>query len=578
MFTLIQSRRDFEDMWRALDNEPLVSVDTETTGREWWCDKIVGASFANMERAFYMPIRHDEANVPVSWLRECGERLEGRLICGHNIGGFDFHLLRREGWKIPALYHDSQIAAYTLDENQRLKLEELASSHLGIDGDAEERQLYADLAAYFKVRLTKGKLSGSYKAKMCHLHPARVLAYAARDALSSRQLMQKLWTDLGNAGLRTVYQSLIEYDRVLHDIRENGVHVDLARLNAADAIVSAKADELAAEIVRQSGVENPRSNPQLAKWCGTDSVSKKKLAKVLADPDVDEALPPKIELIRERALYDKAHGTYYTVMRESLDGDVLHPALRLTGAAVRLSCGRPPMQGIPRYGQKTHAAYRGIKECIVAPGGQVFAEFDLSQAEIVMGAFYSRDEVLLAAIESGRSVHDIIAERDRIDREVAKQTNFALQYGCGAPKFAEIRMISLEQAKTELAAYHRTMAGQRRFYDHAQRVAAHYGKIVLWSGRERHYGPDVALHSASNNYIQGGVSELIRVATVRCHREVPEFRMGLTVHDSLVGYMVDDAHQEEISREVLRILTDFQWLDPKIKADVKRGKSWATAK
>lgn len=237
------------------------------------------------------------------------------------------------------------------------------------------------------------------------------------------------------------------------------------------------------------------------------------------------------------------------------------------------------MQGIPRYGEKTHPAYLGIKECIVAPPDRVLAEFDLSQAEVIMGAFYSRDANLLKVIESGVSLHDLVAAQAGVARDVAKTMNFALQYGCGAEKFAEMRMITVAQARKEVEAYHKAMAGQHLFYKQAQKMAAHYGKVVLWSGRTRHFDETVKLHSASNAYIQGGVSELIRVATVRCHREVPEFRMGLTVHDCVVGDLpLCITQQREIIHEVKRIMSDYPWLDPPIHADCKIGPTWASAK
>jgi DNA polymerase I-like protein with 3'-5' exonuclease and polymerase domains len=101
----------------------------------------------------------------------------------------------------------------------------------------------------------------------------------------------------------------------------------------------------------------------------------------------------------------------------------------------------------------------------------------------------------------------------------------------------------------------------------------------LWSGRVRHFDDSVALHSASNTYVQGGVSELLRVATVRIHREVPEFRMGITVHDMVGGDLPECSKQQrEIVHEVKKIMSDYPWLDPPIHADVKLGKSWATAK
>jgi DNA polymerase I-like protein with 3'-5' exonuclease and polymerase domains len=111
-YTLIQTRQQFDEMWSALADDPLVGVDTETTGLDWWRHVIVGASFANRIHAWYMPVRHVEGNCPIEWLWEAGERLEGRPICGHNFGGFDMHMLTRERWKLRPHWHDSMIAAY----------------------------------------------------------------------------------------------------------------------------------------------------------------------------------------------------------------------------------------------------------------------------------------------------------------------------------------------------------------------------------------------------------------------------------------------------------------------------------
>ena len=66
---------------------------------------------------------------------------------------------------------------------------------------------------------------------------------------------------------------------------------------------------------------------------------------------------------------------------------------------------------------------------------------------------------------------------------------------------------------------------------------------------------------------------------MRIAREVPEFQMGLTVHDCVVGDLPDDQTQiREIVHEVKRIMSDFPFLNPGIKADAKIGPSWATAK
>jgi DNA polymerase-1 len=369
-------------------------------------------------------------------------------------------------------------------------------------------------------------------------------------------------------------------------------------------IARQKRDEWVATIRQESGgsVQNPNSSAQLKGWMGVDSTAKKKLDKVLADENCDEALPAKVQMVKSLRQWEIATGRYYSAIRDALDGDVLHPQLRLTGAVVRLSCGRPNMQAVPRTkDEKPHPAYHGIKASIIAREGNLLCEMDYSQAEIVVSAHYCNlhakqlarqdparlskwakmalakgDSALYVLIKAGVGLHDKVVAETGLSRDAAKALNFMVPYGVGKAGFAEFRMCSLEQAERELTAHYGMFPEWRSLYETMQHQAKTAKKVTLWSGRTRHFTGSEKEHSAMNNLVQGAVSELMRVTICRLARELPELQMGLTVHDSIIADAPAD-RADEIWRETSRIASDFPWLDPGIRMDYKRGPSWASA-
>jgi DNA polymerase I-like protein with 3'-5' exonuclease and polymerase domains len=201
----------------------------------------------------------------------------------------------------------------------------------------------------------------------------------------------------------------------------------------------------------------------------------------------------------------------------------------------------------------------------------------LSQAEIVVAAYYSQDPLLLQVIREGKSLHDITALRTGLPRDTAKALNLMAQYGCGAERYSEHRLIPIEQGKAELKAYLASFAQRTKFFRFVMNKAQETGKVELWTGRTRHFNETVKPHSAPNNLIQGAVSECIRVATRRIAAKVPEFKMGLTVHDSILGICRTEL-VPQIAPEVIRLMSDWPWMNPCLTADCKAGPSWATAK
>lgn len=592
---LILERNQLDEMWSDLADEGVIGLDTETRGLAWWQDPMCGISIASRTKSWYVPFRHGQGpNCPLEWIREIRDRLQARTLVMAN-GNFDWHVLRRDGWladsRIPPLYHDVQIAAYTVNENQRLKLEELAKTYLGIDGDAAERELYHHLG----VLLGKTKVAKSAKGEMWRLPAHLVAPYAEADALHTRLLLDAVLPLVRHEGLGGVYRNLIEYQRVLHDMEEHGLWIDRATLERERANAIQQAERLAQQIREDSGgaVTNPNSFPQLGAWLGTESTAKKFLAKLEAEAkghaaDEDQTpdsawwadLPPRLSILRQYRQWSIAARNYYDKMQERLDGGVLHPQLKITGAKVRLSCGGGfNAQAIPRTKEeKPHPAYHGIKASVVARPGRELIEIDYSQAEIVLAAHYSQDPLLLQIINEGLSMHDVTAAKNGCDRDAAKMQNFMIPYGAGAAKYAEERGISLAQGNAELEAHYRTFPEWRKLNFVAINEATQTNRIRLWSGRTRHFdGIESKRRTALNVLIQGGVTECLREATVKAWHKFPDVRFSLTVHDSNIGD-IPAGSAKDLWPELRRTLTDFPWMSPRLDCEMKSGASWASVK
>lgn len=537
---------------------------------------MVGISVATHAKSWYFPFRHASGNLDPKHILQLRDALEGRLVVGANLN-FDWHVLRRDGWLegayLPPVYHDVTIASYSLDENRPKKLEYLASHFLGVDGESSERKLMAALAAVLK----KKKAAQADKQHMWMLDPRDVAPYAGDDARHAVLLLDKLIPLLKADGTWNTYLNLIEYQRCLHRMEENGLPIIRERMFHYWEETQKKRDDLRSKIVDMSGgkVENPGSNVQLAKWLGLPKTDKHTLASIPDDP--------RVFLIQDFRKYDKACSTYFKAIANAVGNtSVLHPSLKLTGAVVRLSAERPNTQAMPTVEDgKDHYKIKpffGYED-----GDRLIVEADETQAEIAMAAHFTKDPVLIDAVRHGVDMHNRLCETVKamfdidIPRKIGKLANFMIQYGCGAEKLANALRIPLALSTKLLAAHKKMFAQMHACAAAVSREFRSQRRIRLWSGRTRHWSYDAKEHAAFNNKVQGSVSEQMRVAIVRMTHELPEFKQGLTVHDSTIGTCEAKLYPE-LAPEIHRIMTDWPWMDPCTDCDIAAALTWDKCK
>lgn len=257
----------------------------------------------------------------------------------------------------------------------------------------------------------------------------------------------------------------------------------------------------------------------------------------------------------------------------------IHPDLLPMGTDTgRFASRRPNLQNMPRKGSDPI----GVRQFVVAPEGTSFLDFDFSQIELRVGAFYCRDPRMMETYRSGGDIHasttsvifgisvDEAQDKDDPDykerRTIAKNVNFGTFYGLfprGLQRTLKFKA-GLEKTEDQCA---RIIANLKTGYprlsewqEETVRAARINGYSETSFGRRR-YLPNInnradwgkrsfAERCSMNTPIQGTAAEILKLAMAELIRELadkPYIRPILQIHDELL-FEVDDGHEDEAIR------------------------------
>ena len=199
-----------------------------------------------------------------------------------------------------------------------------------------------------------------------------------------------------------------------------------------------------------------------------------------------------------------------------------------------------------------------------------------------LGSWYAREQRMVQRFTDGTDVHGAVAEEIGCPRSIAKRINFGVIYGVGADGLVDnlrkdgVKM-ALDEAQHFLKQYRREYPAFDRLRRYTQAQAENNGFITLWTGRRRHYDEANPTHKAMSNLIQGGIAEVLRVATARVDALIEEHFEGLAhmlqIHDDILFEV-----REEIAYEFLmrarEQMQDFPFEVPLI-TEAKVGQRWS---
>lgn len=567
-------------IWLAdyLARGPALSFDLETDALDWQVANILGFALSTRNgEAFYVPIAQEEVvqrvetetlfaeesvkvatdGLPIDVaLRHLTPLLENPSLpkVGQNAK-FDMLILRSHGVKVAPILFDSMLASYVIDSTQSHGMDALSERYLG----------------YRPVSITEligGRGKGQLNMRDV---PVDVVGeYAAEDADVTLQLYTRLDRELHDQGLQDVAEKLeFPLVEVLATMEFCGVKIDVPSLKDISKGLETIAAKLEMEIHELAGKPfNIGSPKQLAEILFDQlklPTKKKTKTGYSTDQFVMEelaALHPLPEKILEFRQAMKLKGTYVDALPDLINPRTgrIHTSYNQAVASTgRLSSNNPNLQNIPIRSE----IGREIRKAFV-PGipNAAILSADYSQIELRIMAYISGDETLVDAFRNNLDIHTATAmgvfgvEAGEVTpnmRRKAKEVNFGIMYGIGPFGLARRLKIDKSEAQALIKTYFQNYPGVQQYMAATLEKARAKGYVETLSGRRRHY-PNINAGNATaraaeeraaiNMPIQGTASDIIKLAMINIHRELPkEFpqaSMLLQVHDELVFEAPED--------------------------------------
>jgi DNA polymerase-1 len=322
---------------------------------------------------------------------------------------------------------------------------------------------------------------------------------------------------------------------------------------------------------------------------------------------------PIIDALLEYRTLHKLFSTYVEAIPKLVRSDTqrVHTQFNQTVTDTgRLSSSNPNLQNIP-IGT---AFSRQIRQAFLPEPGWLLAAADYSQIELRILAHLTREPALIEAYQNNQDIHTVTAkivmEKETVtpdERRLAKTINFGVIYGMGAQRFSRSTGINkadaerfikrfyqsyalvfdyLERVKKEAIArgYVETILGRRRYFNFEsgslrRLLGSNPDDIDLDSLKKMSHNDAQLLRAAANAPIQGSSADIIKVAMVKLHQILQNYRSNLLlqVHDELVLEM-PPSEWEELQPQIRSTMENAISLSVPLVVDIHMGQNWMEAK
>lgn len=589
-----------------------VAWDTETTSLNPRAAELVGIGCCwgkEPTEVAYIPMGHSQGNQlhkqkVIAALKPLLER-ESYPKAFQNTK-FDRTVLWHQGIKLLGVTFDTMLASYVLHPELTHNLSDLCRRYLeGITSLS-----YKDLA------IPKGKT-------IADLDILTVAIYCGMDAQATFNLVPVLKAEL--AAIPELHRLLLEVEQplepVLAAMEDRGIRVDIAYLKKLSQQLEQDLQIIEEQAYQQAGEKfNLASPKQLGEILFEKlGLNLKKSRKTKTGYSTDHATleklqddHPIIDKILEYRTLSKLKSTYVDALPQLVDSHShrvhtdFNQAITSTG---RLSSSNPNLQNIPIRTEFS----RRIRQAFIPEEGWLLVSADYSQIELRILAHLSQESLLLEAYRNHQDIHSVTAkllfDKDNIspqERNLGKTINFGVIYGMGAKRFAKESGISAEIGKTFIEKYRQRYAQVFAYLERMKKEAIAYGFVTTILGRRRYFNfstaslqklrgcppetidlerlkPDYSdaqlLRAAANAPIQGSSSDIIKIAMVKLHDILQNYRakLLLQVHDELVLEIPPD-EWDELHFKIKDTMENSVKLSVPLVVEINAGKNWMEAK
>lgn len=467
------------------------------------------------------------------------------------------------------VYDDVNLINYLLTSSSKNSLRELIDSML--ETDLEELgygKIFEDIA---KEKIPEQFSQEQVKIDfLCFINP------------KIYQLYQILNVKLFENKLNNSYFSLqLPLIRVLAIIENNGIKIDISKLQKLSQQFAKNIAELSTQIYQIAGQEfNIASSQQLSvilfNKLGLPSSKKSKKTQnlstsinVLEDLASDGFEIAK-KIIEFRKFY-KLKNTYADGLQKEINSQTqrIHSHFSNTATITgRLNSFNPNLQNLPI---KTTEG-KMIRQCFIPSNDHTLISADYSQIELRILADMANITNLIQAFKNNKDIHTITAcevfkiselEIDDVVRNKAKAINFGIIYGISAFGLAKQLKISNSEADQYIKSYFATYKGIEDHMKNSIKFAEENGFVLTISNRKifihdiKSKNPIIkneAKRQAINAGIQGSCADIISKAMINITNKFLEnnikSKMVLQIHDELVFEVANC--EKEIVKKIIK--------------------------
>jgi len=560
---MLVSKCQFERAIEEISPLKTLALDTETTGLHPYLGDelfsvIIGSDLKQWYFNFLPYDNYDEFVLPRDWICKLNSVLTApRRVYLHNAK-FDMHFLHKEGVEITGTVHDTMVMARLLHNDHMNYSLAMCGERIGFTkSDAVEE--YIKKHKLYEWETKEGKKNRT-KKKFFSKVPAKIMVpYGERDAYVTYQLGEYQRKEIeANPRLTRLHEIECETTPVVFDMERAGVRVDKEYSARGFAHERQQYIKAAAEFEKLSGSSFKDSSKALAP--AFEKLNERYPRTEKGNPSfTDKVLKgftsPLASWILEYRYSQKMAHTYFQNFIDLSDGEGrLHPNFRQAGTVTgRFSMADPNLQNVPK--ELPEGKKYDLRKCFIPKDGYVFVEIDYDAMEFKLMLDYAGQTDLIERIKAGLDPHQATADITGLLRKQAKTLNFGLLYGMGVAKLAGALGVTEDAARTFKRQYFGRLPLVEAFIQQATATARVRGNVFNWAGRTYQF-PDVNFaYKAANAIIQGGCSDIVRVAMVGVHKYLTNLNatMLLQVHDSLLLEVHKDLVQTVVP-QVKRIM------------------------
>ncbi|GAA6614949.1 DNA polymerase I [Scytonema sp. NUACC26] len=606
------------------DSKSPVAWDTETSDLEPRDAFLVGIGCCwgiEPDEVAYIPLGHKtgknlEREIALEALRPILESANYPKTLQN--AKFDRLILRCQGIKLTGVVFDPMLASYVLNPDGNHNLSSLSQRYLGL------------IATSYSELVPKGKT-------IADLDIPAVADYCGMDVYSTFQLVPKLREELEKIDaqnntetnyIESLERLLLEVEQplepVLAEMEYRGIRIDTGYLKELSHVLETDLAKFEQQAYSLAGEKFNLGSPKQLSQILFDKLklSTKHSRKIQTGYSTDAATLEKLREVDTTGIVDaiveyrtlsKLKSTYVDALPELVRADTqrVHTSFNQTVTSTgRLSSSNPNLQNIPIR----TAFSRQIRKAFVPESGYLMVAADYSQIELRILAHLSQEPVLVEAYQNNEDIHKVTAklifEKEDVtpdERRLAKTINFGVIYGMGSQRFSRSTGVDktdanefikrfnnrypkifeyLESVKKQAVTqgYVKTIFGRRRYFDftsNSLRNVKGSNPADIDLSKFKNLGAYDAglLRAAANAPIQGSSADIIKVAMVKLHDILQNYkaRLLLQVHDELV-FEVPPDEWEELQPHIKSTMESAVSLTVPLLVEVRAGENWMDTK